>query len=425
MCVIICCEDKFPSKSILEDAEHHNDHGGGVAWLTKSKKVRYIKGITCEQIVKMIEDKKLRLPCIIHFRLTSCGSTCDQLTHPFPISEDAETDLKGTVDEVLFHNGTWGTWDSRMLDAVFKQGIKIPSGRWSDSRAMAFLAYHYGSGYLNFISGSRMAILNKKGIEYYGNNWEYDTIDGKEQRDIVYSNLFWKKFVNTITEDENENEYSYSQRIWRPKYQKMMSAREFERQEEKDKNEDEIKTTVKQLTENDKSATELLKKSSASNSHSTTFDKKQEEVNNFIEEAIKEAKKITAKNGSIQEMDIEYIPIEDLTLKQTYDLEDRYIKRMAKYEMSIECLEFNKQESDQPRFIRKCEKKISKRRKQMIELDDKLFDLYENSKLSPTIKDLDDKVEGKMNSSDYEEMYDETKSDYDMYTLSNNPYGVY
>jgi len=423
LCVIICCESKFPSKSILEDAEHHNDHGGGVAWLTRSRKVRYIKGITGEQILKMIDKKKLKLPCIIHFRLTSCGSTCDQLTHPFPITENAETDLKGTVDQVLFHNGTWSSYDNRMLDAVFKQGLKIPSGKWSDSRAMAWLAFHYGSGYLNFITGSRMAILNKNGIEYYGSNWDYDTIDGEEQKDIVYSNLFWKKYVNT---NDNDEGYGYLQRVWRPKYEKMMSPREFEREEAKDKNKGEIKTTVKQLADNDKSATELLKKNSDSNSHSTHYDKKQAEVNEFIKEAIKEGKKLSQRNyGNLDGVDIEYIPVEDLTLKQVMELEDRYIKRMAKYEMSVECLEFNKQESMDVKFVRKCEKKINKRRKQMKELDDMLFDLYENTKLNPTVIDIDKDVEGnKITSEDYENLYDETQKNYDGYS-THNMYGMY
>ena len=125
MCVIICCETKFPVKNILKDAESHNNDGAGVAWLGDDKRVRYRKGITAEKINKMIDEEKIKLPCIIHFRLTSCGNVTDELTHPFPITAQAETKLKGITKAVLFHNGTWRLFEDRLFSTHYRNTLYL------------------------------------------------------------------------------------------------------------------------------------------------------------------------------------------------------------------------------------------------------------------------------------------------------------
>ena len=43
MCVIIACENKFPSKNTIVSAEQANGHGGGIAWINKDHKVEFKK----------------------------------------------------------------------------------------------------------------------------------------------------------------------------------------------------------------------------------------------------------------------------------------------------------------------------------------------------------------------------------------------
>ena len=169
MCVIICCdkESGFPALETLESAEALNRHGGGIAWIGENGKVQYKKGINAKQIFAI--TKHIPLPAIIHFRIASIGAVNNPLCHPFPINEEADCDLAGECDSVLFHNGTWHGWSDVCLQAVIKKDIKFPEGEWSDSRAMAWLVDKYGTGILNLLTdGNKVAVFSKEGIKKYG-----------------------------------------------------------------------------------------------------------------------------------------------------------------------------------------------------------------------------------------------------------------
>ncbi len=172
MCVIIACEKTYPSMQTLESAESLNQDGGGIAWIEKGI-VHYKKGLSMDakQIYKITQ--KIQLPFIIHFRITSVGSTKPALCHPFPITHKAETSLLGTAKAVIFHNGTWTDWEHCMLATLLDKQVKMPRGSWSDSRAMAFIAAHTNKKILKkIVTGwNKMAILTPKGIEYYGDQW--------------------------------------------------------------------------------------------------------------------------------------------------------------------------------------------------------------------------------------------------------------
>lgn len=205
MCVIICCENEFPSLSTLESAESLNSHGGGIAWIEKGK-VHYKKGLKSKQIFEM--TKKIKLPAIIHFRIASIGGVVDELCHPFPIDNEASVDLNGSCDSALFHNGTWSGWQEVCLNTVIKKNIMFPSGKWSDSRAMAWLADKYGIDMLNLIpTENKIAILTKDGIRKFGRFVEIDKVlcsnDYFEDRFDMYSSFgvnYHKGNVKPMTE---------------------------------------------------------------------------------------------------------------------------------------------------------------------------------------------------------------------------------
>ncbi len=171
MCVILACEKTFPSWETLKNAEDLNGDGGGIAWIEKGK-VHFKKNLTADKIHKMITSGNIKLPVIIHFRITSVGGTKPSLCHPFPITRKADTALTGKTAAVLFHNGTWTQWQDYTLATLMKTQVRMPKGDWSDSRAMAFMAGHLGKKTLKHIEGwNKIAILTTKRIEYYGKGW--------------------------------------------------------------------------------------------------------------------------------------------------------------------------------------------------------------------------------------------------------------
>jgi len=87
---------------------------------------------------------KAPLPFVCHFRIQTVGGKKAGLCHPFPVHDDVTLALKGETEGfVLFHNGHWGQWRSSVMEAVFKGQLKLPKGKWSDSRAMAWSAAQF------------------------------------------------------------------------------------------------------------------------------------------------------------------------------------------------------------------------------------------------------------------------------------------
>jgi len=183
MCVAIIATKKFPSEEVLHKCESSNGDGGGIAWV-ENKIVRWKKNLKAHEIAKMIRDKEVSLPSLIHFRIATVGGKTPKLCHPFPITKNASTELEGSAKKVLIHNGHWNDWQSRMTFSVIRQN-RIPSGEWSDSRAMAYLAGNYGDRILNFISYQKIATLDGNGKAlYYGGSWD-------EEDTVLYSNKSW------------------------------------------------------------------------------------------------------------------------------------------------------------------------------------------------------------------------------------------
>ncbi len=192
MCVAVICRGAFPDSSELDAMEKRNADGAGIAWL-KDGQVTWKKGIDAEEIHAMITKKEVALPAFIHFRVASTGGIRPELCHPFPITKAASTDLTGSANAVLMHNGSWSYWGNKVLETVIEKDFPAVEGYWSDSRAMAYLADKHGLGILNMINGQRIAVMDKAGKMTFWGDWTKDYT-----RDMYYSNSLWKSEVKPI-----------------------------------------------------------------------------------------------------------------------------------------------------------------------------------------------------------------------------------
>jgi predicted glutamine amidotransferase len=173
MCVILAVPEGAKNITAQEwdQATASNSDGYGIAWLDDGM-VRFTK-------LGYNESKKLRewrppQPYIMHFRLATIGAEVPELCHPFIVSPKSKLAVRGRAHEVLFHNGHWSDWAEWL--AITYSGVgKLPSGPFSDSRAMASMVGNYGHSILD-ISGAtgfqKIALFNKLGeFTFLGNGW--------------------------------------------------------------------------------------------------------------------------------------------------------------------------------------------------------------------------------------------------------------
>jgi hypothetical protein len=196
MCVVVIVPEGNvrPTEAMLKSCWNGNPDGGGIGWVERAPKpginlVKWRKGIgTVEEMIEA--NKTLPKPYVLHFRIPSVGGKSKELTHPFPLSAEAELALEGdSYGGVLFHNGTWGKWEERLLQFTYGTGTPLPDGQWSDTRAMAYLAYHLSPNILEFID-EKIAILVPYGPDGVPDvlTWGHWNVDNG----IITSNTFWK-----------------------------------------------------------------------------------------------------------------------------------------------------------------------------------------------------------------------------------------
>ena len=181
MCVIGIF-DKVPKLKQLRKMEKANPHGASITWI-KNGLVNYVKGekLTSKEILRIINKENIKKDFVIHYRITSSGSTCDELCHPFIINSDGYNPqiLRDSSDQVLIHNGTLDeSWKDLLIQTCISNKIPIPKGKLSDSRATAFLINFLGDGILNLtdLESEKFVIVSPKGIKKYGKFQKADSI---------------------------------------------------------------------------------------------------------------------------------------------------------------------------------------------------------------------------------------------------------
>ena len=132
-----------------------------MAWRDK-RRIHWRKALTPGEVNHLIQ--KVPGEVVIHFRWASVGGVEPLLCHPFPVTAEAALGYEGVCKSVLFHNGTWGNWESA------QEIIGDLDGPMSDSRAVAALVHHKGTKPLKRLPG-RWAVMGSKEIELFG-DWQ-------------------------------------------------------------------------------------------------------------------------------------------------------------------------------------------------------------------------------------------------------------
>ena len=210
MCLLILAEKEFPPDDVLTLGEQQNRNGGGIAWV-ESDLVHWHKGLKAEE---MKVYKKKGPPWMIHFRVATVGGDQERLCHPFPVTPDCSTELKGSAPSVLAHNGHYGSW-SRMVLSALGPGMTCPVGPWSDTRGIAFLANVYGDGVLELIDEKVGILSAKNGLYRYGTGWVYF-----KETDLIMSNNPFNRggMVNGRDWGRNSNDRTINGSPWNAGY---------------------------------------------------------------------------------------------------------------------------------------------------------------------------------------------------------------
>lgn len=185
MCVIawIDTEARRPSAELVEAMFEKNPDGAGAAWReVQGDKVvvRWEKGLMKEAGLARLKEivAVAPIPFVIHTRIATIGGIKPNMTHPFPIDQRAQNTLSGTTDgAVLFHNGTWGDWDKEGRAVAVNTGIGIPVGKWSDSRALAWVCSILGNGFMEFLPAQKGIAFGPYGEDIFvgAGGWEQVT----------------------------------------------------------------------------------------------------------------------------------------------------------------------------------------------------------------------------------------------------------
>ena len=182
-----------PTEEVLKAGWEKNPHGAGAAWREKRGEktiVRWKKGMELKEIIEL--NKTLTFPYILHFRAASANTMSGPHgCHPFPVNKGVSTALEGAADKVLFHNGFWSKWRDKLVEIAEWNGLELPGGGWTDTRALAWAGFTLGPGYLELMD-QKLVIFAKDDLDIYGSGWE-------RENDIVFSNMSWKPTGNIYT----------------------------------------------------------------------------------------------------------------------------------------------------------------------------------------------------------------------------------
>lgn len=183
MCVIFIADKKRPTEDMITKGYETNPSGAGIAWRETKDTVQWAKGLDLEEV--QLLAAKVPMPFVVHFRIPTCGGDRPSLCHPFPVDVNSTLALEGTTKGfVLFHNGHWSKWRESMLETLIRKGVKMPSGKWSDSRAMAWTAAHYDINVLELID-EKSVVISPTQIEIFGTGWT-------QANDCYVSNTHWQ-----------------------------------------------------------------------------------------------------------------------------------------------------------------------------------------------------------------------------------------
>jgi hypothetical protein len=205
MCLITIAWKRKPTETEIEKAEKDKPDGIGIAFRKKGE-IQIIKGLNLKEAKEAIE--KAPLPMVIHYRWASVGGKGKELCHPFPITPQVPLTLVTKAPAVLFHNGHWVDWQTPLRNLAIARNEEIPDGKWSDSRAAAWIAARLGKTILHTISGKFCYFDNKECL-MYGDGW--CTVEEGKENVMYHSNRTWEyKAVTQYPTSWGEGEQNWN-----------------------------------------------------------------------------------------------------------------------------------------------------------------------------------------------------------------------
>jgi hypothetical protein len=198
MCVIAIVETKRPTEYMVQRMWEQNSHGGGVAW-REDGQVKWKKGLNLADMKQLAGA--LPLPYILHFRIASVGGAKKELTHPFAVDDFLQSSLAlegSTKGGVLFHNGHWNDWFGELLRTAALYREQVPTGVYSDTRAMAWMTSHYGQGFLDALDEKTVILTPDDLSVTVGGGWV-------EVEGVWCSNDYWDRRYSQPTMCKNRS----------------------------------------------------------------------------------------------------------------------------------------------------------------------------------------------------------------------------
>jgi len=187
MCVLIVAQNSKIDKKTFKKAWQENPDGFGMAWRGNGE-VHYKKGImSLKEAMQFYYSREFPLPHILHFRIASVGEVCPELTHPFELGWN--TELEGhTKRGVVFQNGTDREALKHIITVALVRKRELPTGKWSDARALGILIKELGVNVLNFLDAGKVAVFTPDKLYLHG--------EFKEYKGNLFSNLYWQYGYN-------------------------------------------------------------------------------------------------------------------------------------------------------------------------------------------------------------------------------------
>src|SRR5207249_3775540 len=93
----------------------------------------------------------------------------------------------------LFHNGHWSPYKDKGIDGAIRNRVKVPEGKWSDTRVMAWLAHLHSHSILELID-EKVIVFGPEKIEIF-NHAQFSRVN-----DLLVSNRGWEGYSYKSTD---------------------------------------------------------------------------------------------------------------------------------------------------------------------------------------------------------------------------------
>lgn len=201
MCIIAVkpANAKKPDKNTLKIMFERNPDGAGIAY-AKNGVLTIKKGLmSFKDFLSVAEKIDNDAVVVYHFRITTSGGTCKELTHPFLLSADINKmralESVGADDVAVFHNGIFNEFSFKALNndtTQFVSNYLAPLNELKKAQKKSIFDADLRLLINQLVDGSRLALIGAGGeLALFGAGWRCE--DG-----VYYSNTSYKAYKTPI-----------------------------------------------------------------------------------------------------------------------------------------------------------------------------------------------------------------------------------